>query len=416
MAEKVRLTDAQVRNAALPVDKTELMIWDADVSGFGLRVRAASKSFIVTYRPAGGGRTVPMKRIKLGSIETLGSVREARRLALATLGVVAAGGDPLEERREANRRDGATVGALLERYDTHLERRGYVTRTDVMSLLRRRLRKFSRRELADVKGWEFAELIETLDHASGGSAGATFRSRCNTFLNWCAFEARVIDANPLAGFRRRRDTRVERVAKATRGRALSDAELAAVWHAADPATSFGRLLRFLILTGCRRNEGARLQWDMIDRDAGRIDLPATFTKQARGHTVYIPPLLDDLLESCPIDARGPQWVFPAQRTGGPMSGWSKIMDPGDLRTQGGTTGRSPGFVRTCGVDFTMHDLRRTFRTGLSRLGVDRELAELALGHAREDLEARYNRDDAEAALREVFAAWAAHVRDLPPAD
>lgn len=94
-----------------------------------------------------------------------------------------------------------------------------------------------------------------------------------------------------------------------------------------------------------------------------------------------------------------------------MSGWSKIMDPNDHRTKGDTTTCTPGFVKASGVHFTLHDLRRTFRTGLSRLGVDREIAELALGHAREDLEARYNRDGCETALREAFDAWGGHVRD-----
>ena len=92
-----------------------------------------------------------------------------------------------------------------------------------------------------------------------------------------------------------------------------------------------------------------------------------------------------------------------------MSGWSKIMDPNDQRTEGGASTRTPGFVKASGVHFTLHDLRRTFRTGLSRLGVDREIAELALGHAREDLEARYNRDGCEDALRLAFCRWSEHV-------
>ncbi len=86
------------------------------------------------------------------------------------------------------------------------------------------------------------------------------------------------------------------------------------------------------------------------------------------------------------------------------------MDVGDRRTAGGTRPGEPGLVKASGVIFTLHDLHRTFRTGLSRLGVDRDIAELALGHARVDLEARYNRDDCEAALREAFGAWAAHVK------
>ncbi|SFP31463.1 tyrosine-type recombinase/integrase [Tranquillimonas alkanivorans] len=408
-ATKTRLTDAQVRAAVLPDGKTEAVLWDTDVSGFGLRLRGKSKTFILSYRPHGAGRAANAKRLKLGTPSTVDGVKEARRLARAALGKVAAGEDPVEERKQEKRRADATVAALLDRYDAHLERRQYVTRTDVLSLLRRRLAPLAARDLAEVKGWELAELIEKLDKEGRGSAASTFRTRCNTFLNWCAFEARVIDSNPLAGYRRRRDTRAERVAKRQRGRALSDAELAAVWRTAGDETSFGRLVRFLILTGCRRNEAAKLLWSMADRERARIDLPATFTKQARGHTVFIAGPLEDLFAACDLDARG-SYVFPSPRTGGPMSGWSKIMDPHDHRTKGGTTPRTPGFVKACGVDFTLHDLRRTFRTGLSRLGVDREIAELALGHAREDLEARYNRDDCETALRQAFGAWAEHVR------
>jgi integrase len=124
--------------------------------------------------------------------------------------------------------------------------------------------------------------------------------------------------------------------------------------------------------------------------------------------VYISGALGAVLSACERDARSPDLVFPSARSGGPMKGWSKIMDRADVRSGRGRQAK-PGFVRAAGVDFTLHDLRRTFRTGLSRLGVDRDIAELALGHARADLEARYNRDDCEAALRAAFEAWAAHV-------
>ena len=409
---KIRLTDARVKSAELPAGKKEAVIWDSDVVGFGLRIRSASKSYVVLYRPAGAGRSANVKRLKIGTPETIQTVKEARRLARAALGRVASGGDPIAERKEERRRVDATVSALLDRYDAHLTRRQYVTRTDVLSLLRRRLLPLFSREVSSLKGWELAELFEKLDKAGRPTAAASFRAKLNTFLNWCAFDARVIDANPLAGYRRGRDTRAERIAKTQTGRALSDKELSAVWRAADPQTAFGRLVRFLILTGCRRNEAGRLEWSMIDLERCRIDLPATFTKQARGHTVYISEQLARTLGQCKRDVRGPEWVFPSPRSGGPMSGWSQIMDPKDKRTAGGTLSRTPGFVKVCGVDFTLHDLRRTFRTGLSRLGVDKDTAELALGHAREDLESRYNRDDCEAALRAAFEAWGAHVERI----
>jgi integrase len=163
-----------------------------------------------------------------------------------------------------------------------------------------------------------------------------------------------------------------------------------------------------MLTGCRRSEGAGLLRSMIDLNAGRIDLPATFTKQARGHTVYIAPALEDLLKACPVDARDPDIVFAATRTGGRLSGWSKFMDTSAKRPESGGL----GLVARSGVHFTLHDLRRTFRTGLSRLGVDGEISELALGHARADLEGRYNRDECAAEVRAAFETWARHVAQL----
>jgi integrase len=201
------------------------------------------------------------------------------------------------------------------------------------------------------------------------------------------------------GIRKERSTRADRLAKADRGRALSDQELAAVWRAAPLERSFGRMVRFFILTGCRRGEGAGLTWQMVDRKKNVINLPAQFVKQGRGHVVPITDELAEILDACPTLA-GSDFVFASAKTGGKVSGWTKLV---------------AGIEKTAKVDFSLHDLRRTFRTGLSRLGVDVETAELALGHARTNLEAIYNRDTAEATLRDAFKRWSAHVRSCTAA-
>lgn len=406
--QKIKLTDAYVKTVAAPEGRKEVTVWDTDVSGFGLRLRGSSKSYVLFYRPAGMGRAANAKRLKLGTPETLPSVKEARRLAREALGRVAAGADPAAERAEAKRKETSTLSDLLGRYDQYLERRGHVNRTMVLSVLRRRLKPHLGKDVAEVRGWEFAEIVERLEKAGLPGAAKGFRSHASTFLNFCTFEARAIDANPLAGFRRGRNTRQEKVKRETYGRALSDDELRAVWNAATPDTAFGRLVRFLILTGCRRSEAAGLRRSMIDKDTGRIDLPATFTKQARGHTVFYGKELETLLKACTVDSRDPDLVFPAPRTGGEMSGWSKYMDANARRADQKTV----GLVPRSGVRFSLHDLRRTFRTGLSRLGVESDIAELALGHARLDLEARYDRHDFADKARAAFAIWARHVSEI----
>ncbi|WPP04233.1 site-specific integrase [Methylocella tundrae] len=246
-----------------------------------------------------------------------------------------------------------------------------------------------------MSGADLWAIIEALQKVGKEGAAEDFRSRARAFFTWCV-KSKALDANPLLGYRKERSTRADRISKQEHGRALSDVELAKVWQAASLGAPFGRLIRFLILTGCRRGEGAGLTWPMVDRADGVINLPAAFVKQGRGHSVPIAPALADLLDVCPISA-GSDLVFPSVRSGGLMSGWSDL------------TG---ALSKTAGVDFKLHDLRRTFRTGLSRLGVNSDLAELAMGHARVGLEATYNRDAGLAALRVAFELWSAHVEQI----
>ena len=391
---KMKLTDAAVSRLALAPGQTDVMIWDAELPGFGLRMRPGGRAWTIGYRPAGTGREGMFKRLKIGSPDVL-KAAEARAHARTVLAQIALGADPLGERAEAKAKAATTttLGQVLDRYEASLERRGYVNRRTVMATLRNRMAALLKREIATVTGAELAEIIASVEAAGKPGAAKDFRTVCRAFFGWALSDARVVGVNPLAGYRKQRSTRADKVAQDEHGRALSDAELAAVWRAADPATTTGRLVRFWILTGCRRGEGAGLTRAMVDRKAELIRLPAIFVKQARGHIVPITPALAELLDSCIVDSRS-DLLFPSSRTGGKMSGWSKML---------------AALQRDSGVEFGFHDLRRTLRTGMSRLGVDVDTAELAIGHAREDLEKIYNRDDAIDRLRAAFDIWANHV-------
>ncbi len=62
--------------------------------------------------------------------------------------------------------------------------------------------------------------------------------------------------------------------------------------------------------------------------------------------------------------------------------------------------------------FTLHDLRRTCRTGLAKLKVEPHIAERVLGHAQERIRATYDThayiDEKRAALEQ----WSAHLAGL----
>lgn len=389
---KIKLTDAAVGRLALEPGQADLTVWDTEIPGFGIRLRPSGKSWVVGYRPAGTGRAGQFKRHKIGPVDLM-KTAEARVQARVVLGRIATGADPLAERRAARENVKLTLAEMLDRYETALERRGYVRRREVLTSLRTKLKPLLARDIRTITGADLATEMAKLEEAGKAGAAAGLRAHARAFLTWCVTSQHVLSVNPLLGHRKERATRQDKIAKDEHGRALSDAELSAVWRAADPATAVGRLTRFYILSGCRRNEGAGLTRAMLDRPARLLRLPAAHTKQGRTHLLPLVPALAELLDACPVDSRS-DLFFASSRTGGPMSGWSKFLDK---------------LQRDSGVTFTLHDLRRTMRTGLSRLGVDVDTAELAIGHAREDLEKIYNRDDAIDALRSAFDKWSAHV-------
>jgi integrase len=61
------------------------------------------------------------------------------------------------------------------------------------------------------------------------------------------------------------------------------------------------------------------------------------------------------------------------------------------------------------AEFRLHDLRRTFRSGLGRLGVPPHVAELAINHVKSGVEAIYDRYQYQREIKTALAMWADHV-------
>jgi hypothetical protein len=89
--------------------------WDAQLPGFGVRVRpSGAMSFVVSYR-AGSGRAAPKKRLTIGAVGKITS-EQARTLAQGILGAVAHGRDPAKERRKAEASADNTLRSVAENY------------------------------------------------------------------------------------------------------------------------------------------------------------------------------------------------------------------------------------------------------------------------------------------------------------
>jgi hypothetical protein len=95
----MKITQDKVTRTPLPEGKSEHIVFDETMPGFGLRIRAGSKSqhrtFIAQYKIGSKHR-----RINLGDVRKV-TLENARREAKRIFGRVANGRDPANEKAEA---------------------------------------------------------------------------------------------------------------------------------------------------------------------------------------------------------------------------------------------------------------------------------------------------------------------------
>jgi len=191
-----------------------------------------------------------------------------------------------------------------------------------------------------------------------------------------------------------------------RQRTLSDEELKAFLTDPVAATRFRRLshvLQILLLTGQRRGELATARWADVDLKRKLWTIPAERSKNGREHVVPLSGWVVVEFQQLKKAAGRTQWVLPGKDK-------AQHLEP-KLLTRG--LQKCLKRFKSLGVaPFTLHDLRRTCRTGLARLKIEPHVAERVLGHAQERLQATY---DTHAYLDEKRAAlerWATHLEAL----
>lgn len=396
----MRLTVARIAKLTCPPGKSEVLYFDDACPGLAVRVRPSGRKTFVVVTRIGHGRSAPLRKLTVGPVDRI-PLQAARDRARELVAKAAMGSDPAAEERR--RREGR-LAVALEAYAADLERRRIVNREKWMRLLRRELLgRFGDVELTTLDRPSLLDAMQRIEAEGFPAKAADFRQRTAVFLNWCV-DRGLLPASPLAGWRRPRASRAEKLERP--GRALEDHEIPLVWQAFDAATDpiFRAYLRILLLLGQRRTETALMRWDDVDLDAALWTIPAEVTKSGRAHRVPLPPEVVRILEGLPRLA-GCDLVFPG-RHGRPMTGWSKRMRPVQARSR--ELGLAP---------WTLHDLRRTVRTGLARLGVSDAVAERILAHApRDHLLAVYDRSDRLAEMREALERWTRHVTGLVRAE
>ena len=373
-----------------PPGKTDAIIFDEDLPGFGLRLRTGGRrTWVAQYRIDGRSR-----RITLGNAAVM-SANEARKAARTVLARATIGEDPQGERLRKREQERTTLRSVIADYlaarDGKLRPRSMVEVTrylgDPRYFGRLHGMPIDRIERRDV-----AQEVLRIEREIGLGAAIGARSALSACIIW-AMRTGVADKNPLVG------AYVPEGAR-SRDRVLRDSELAAVWRAcADD--SFGRIVRLLILTGCRRTEVGGMAWDELDRERGLWTIPAARAKNRRPHALPLPPAAWAIIDA--VHRRTDRDLLFGERANSGYRGWHLAKRRLDARL-----GDS---VKPWGL----HDVRRTVATGMADIGVQPHVIEAALNHVsghKAGVAGLYNRSVYSVEMRAALALWADHLRAL----
>lgn len=295
--DRIRLTKRTVdASEPRPVRYT---IFDDDLKGFGLRVfPSGEKSWIIEYRPNGGGRRIAKKRLTLGSVGTL-TPNKARRAAQEALAHARLGSDPAREKVEA--RKSLTFAELATRFladhvdakrkpGTQRNYRHLLEQAAVPALGNIKASNVTRRELSKLhlkmqdRPFQANRLIAVV------GAMYAFAGKRSLVPEGC---------NPARGIEKYPERRRERFLTAGEieriGAALREAETVGLPWQVDETIPNARhipkpdnrrtvhgphttaAIRLLILTGARLREVLHLRWEDVDFTRGLLLIPDSKT-------------------------------------------------------------------------------------------------------------------------------------------
>ncbi len=222
-----------------------------------------------------------------------------------------------------------------------------------------------------------------------------------------------------------------------RDRVLSEDEIRLFWSQFDRtdlpmSTALRIALKVILLTGVRSQEIALARWEHValEGDMPGWTIPATAAKEAVAHYVPLGPTAVRLMKSLHDLTGDTEWLLPrGERVHGEGRLTERKVEPtGPLDSHAIATALRRTLRKINGLKehkkvppdfkyklrpFGAHDLRRTLRTGLSRLGFASDLAERVIGHTVGSMILKtYDLYDRMPERRKALADWDREVRRI----
>jgi integrase len=362
---KLHMTDVVVSRL-----KLSGTYYDETTPAFGLRVGKNRKTWFVV-------RGRERLRTNVGQYPAI-SLADARKEARKLL------------TEEVTKADRITFDAAYDIFKEALKSKKERTQYDYKRVLEKYLQpKLGTKKLFDISYDDITAITNPLTRSEQRNTLAVGR----TFFRWCVRPPRrYLKHSPLEG--------VEIPKAGKRKRILNEDELVAVWHATlRQGYPHGTVCQLLALTGQREGEIANLRRPWINEKVQTITLPEWLTKNSKEHTFPYGELVADILEGIPR-RNDTDLLFPCRISNErPISGWSKFKKQLDDGVS----------------NWTLHDLRRTYRSMHGQIGTPPEIAERLINHAasvQTEVEAIYDRWTYLPQMREAVLAFEDHFKSV----
>jgi integrase len=372
MSRRKRLDDDGV--AKLKPKAKRYAFADPELPGHYVRVQPnGSKSFVVVTRDPRGKqhwRTVGAPPMPIDDARDIGrkiirSIREAAP-------------DSFE-------------GVASEWFKRHVVKKGLRSGDDIQGFLQRHITPaWTGRDFTSIKRKDIAALLDHIEDEHGARQADYALDIIRRIANWHATRDDNYNSPVVRGMRRTNPKERERT------RILSDDEIRIVWSTADAGTSFGGIVKMLLVTGQRLDKVASMRWDDLNGNVWAIRTEAR--EKGNAGELILPDLAMAVVSA---RQRGDGLVFPS-RGGNQLGGLAKYKRK--LDRDSGVSG------------WVLHDLRRSARSHMSRAGVRPDIAERVMGHSIRGVEGVYDRHPYAAEKAEALKLLAGMVRDIvtPP--
>jgi integrase len=349
MGRRRKLTDEGI--AKLEAKSKRYTYPDPEMPGLYIRITPSGhKSFVAVVMDHGKQRWLTIGNFGPYNIE------QARKRASERIRAIREG------RTEAD----SFEDVAAKWRELHCEARKLRSISQIDRFLKFMTHEWSGRNFTSLGRGDVAKLLDKIESENGPRQATYCLQVFSSLANWYAARDDNYRSPVVKGMRRGTPTRRDRV--------LNDDELRAVWAAANG--QYGAFVKLALLTAQRREKIASMKWDDLNGNIWTIATEAR--EKGNPGELVLPEMALDIINAQPHYGSNP-YVFAAARGDSHINMWSHSKRKFDAKLESDVE------------PWTIHDLRRTARSLMSRAGVRPDISERVLGHVIPGVEGVYDR-------------------------